>query len=542
LKSKMLINACKPLMIICLGLLASCGPEDVDHQPDQTVEYLGPTFETQNAIYQGRALLEPGSGTRAVDAFLGIPFAQAPVGNLRWAAPQVLPSVQSKPTVMAQMFAPACMQGPHISNWYKGVIESFGADASSFPTPEVSEDCLYLNIWRPSKFSDDPLPVMVFIHGGSNKGGWSYEPNYIGQQMASQGAVVVSVAYRLGVFGFFSHPELAAANFALLDQIAALRWIQDNISALGGDADNVTLFGESAGASNIAYLMAAPPASDLFARAIHQSGGWAMYRTQAKKAMETLGVELTDAVAHGQNASIEVARSASSEQVLATAEVIFDGHFFDPVIDGDTVTKPLQRAASLGELADVDLMIGTNANESRMYLPEGATIESWLEKNGSDQSKDVSVEALLGVLVETKERDSLERLDQLATSVSYTCPSFSLAQANADTGNQTWFYHFTKQRDGALGAQMGAYHGAELPYVFNTHDEWLPTSEQDHRLTKSVMRYWLNFAKTGNPNSSALTHWEPYTKAGDPVQFLGVTLKSAAHPSAKLCQLLENKS
>ena len=190
------------------------------------------TFAVGSTRYQG-GMTADGS----VEFFLGVPFAQPPVGELRWRAPQ---PYNSKPGVLqAVNFAPACQQGTHMFEWYRDVVKSFGGDPATFPEPDVSEDCLYLNIWRPARSGAAALPVLVYIHGGSNKGGWSYEPNYLGENLARRGLIVVSIAYRLGVFGFFAHPELADANFALLDQIAALKWLNQNMESLGGDAANI---------------------------------------------------------------------------------------------------------------------------------------------------------------------------------------------------------------------------------------------------------------------------------------------------------------
>lgn len=526
--------------ILLAALLLSMFVTACDH-PIKNTNGLGqskpskakPILELANGQYLGDY-----SAERDVQTFLGLPFAQAPVGELRWAAPQALAKNDLQNPRQASEFAPACMQGPHLANWYKGVIESFDGDASLFPTPEYSEDCLYLNVWAPAEPTKEPLPVFVFIHGGSNKGGWSYEPNYIGENMAKEGAVVVTIAYRLGVFGFFAHPDLEQANFALLDQIAAIKWIKQNISAVNGDPANITIAGESAGASNIAYLMAAPAAKGLFQRAIHQSGGWAMYRTEPKQAIEPLGLELAKAVTGNVDSSISDLRAISASAMQVAAETTYQNHFFDPVIDGDTVTKPLAESARLGDLAKIDLMIGTNANESRMYLDKNETIQSWMNNNLAKRAKGVSADAIVATLASGDGIDSLARLDQLATGFNYTCPSFNLASANAAIDNQTWFYNFTKQRDGELGAKMGAYHGAELPYVFNTHDDWLPTSEADTQLSERMMSYWLNFARSGNPNSDGLPPWGSYSTSGDAIQYLGVNIKSAAHPSAELCQLL----
>ena len=240
-------------------LLAACS----------TISAAAPAIQLQDTRLEGLY-----SADGAVESFLGVKFAAAPIGELRWRAPQAVR--YSAPVTAARQFGPACYQGDHITRWYQDLIASFGGDPASISPPPVSEDCLYLNIWRPQFRGTAPLPVMVYVHGGSNRGGWAYEPNYIGENLARQNVLVVSVAYRLGAFGFFSHPDVAESNFALLDLIAALEWLQQHIGAAGGDPGNVTLVGESAGASNIAHLMVSPKAKGLFQRVIHQSAGWAI--------------------------------------------------------------------------------------------------------------------------------------------------------------------------------------------------------------------------------------------------------------------------
>lgn len=526
-------NSAIAKLTICAIVFLSACDSDIAKQGYQSSD--APILEANGISYQGSY-----SHERAVQEFLGIPFAQPPIGDLRWAPPNSLVSQQASATVTATKFAPACLQGPHLANWYKNLVDSFGGDGSTFPTPRFSEDCLYLNVWSPktdaSQKTSSPLPVFVFIHGGSNKGGWSYEPNYLGERLASKGLVVVSIAYRVGALGFFSHPQLEQANFGLLDQIAGLQWIKENIAEIGGDPNNITVAGESSGASNIGYLMASPMAKGLFQRAIHQSGGWAMYSTGQKETDDKKGLELaTKAQGLSGDDDIQRLRQLSSEDLLLEIDHVYKDHSFDPVIDGHSVIQAFAESAKQGRLDSVDLLIGSNANEARMYLGAEETIDSWIADNLAEQFSELSKSTIQANLA--KDAQSLEQLDQLATSFNYTCPSMSFAQAKASVGGQTWFYHFTKQRDGDLGAKMGSYHGAELPYVFNTHDDWLPTSAEDRDLTESLMQYWVAFASTGNPNSTGLPEWQPYEKASDPVQFLGLEIKSQMHPNADLCNL-----
>ena len=479
-----------------------------------------------------------------VEYYLGIPFAKAPVGDLRWVAPQPLEENTANfwSTIKAREFAPACMQGPHLTNWYKDVIQSFGGDPDSFLQPEVSEDCLYLNVWK-SKDIDERAepskrPVLVFIHGGSNKGGWSYEPNYLGEQLAKRGIIVVTIAYRVGAFGFFAHSELDQVNFGLLDQVAALTWVKENIADFGGDADNVTVAGESAGANNIEYLMASPIAKGLFQRVAHQSGGSVMHDRTSKDVHEALGSTLAGRVLGvDDNGGIKALRKASSKQIINAAHEVYANHYFDPVVDGHSVIEPLSQSIESSTFAEVDLLIGANADEWTVYVEDSETIDSWLNKN----LPHLNVAAIKRVL--NNGESTTKQLDRLITAHYFVCPSLSLASANSKQDGNSWFYQFSRVRPGALAASMGAYHGAELPYVFGTHDDWLPTNQQDLDVGESVMSYWVNFTKTGNPNGvnanqAALPHWPAYKNDGDLIQNINTEIISQVHSSQKLCEIL----
>ncbi len=222
--------------------------------------------------------------------FRGIPYAKPPIGELRWQSPVQLSSIPK--TINAQSFKPACMQDEYTTVWYKDVAELFGNSRSVFQhVEEVNEDCLYLNIWTNSLDQTSKKPVMVWVHGGADTGGWSYEPNYLGHHLANKDVVVVSINYRLNIFGFFLHPELSGqtGNFGLEDEMMALQWIKDYISFYGGDPNNITYFGESAGGAHVSYLMAAPKAKGLFKRGIIQSGAYNLFNWTNKKEIEKLG-------------------------------------------------------------------------------------------------------------------------------------------------------------------------------------------------------------------------------------------------------------
>ena len=469
------------------------------------------------------------SADGAIAHFLGVPYAAPPVGELRWRSPK--PPVTPTGPVDATRFAPACYQGMHIVDWYRGVVRGFGGDPATVIAPEFSEDCLYLNAWTPSLGDSQLRPVMVYVHGGSNKGGWAYEPNYVGEMLARKGVVVVSVAYRLGALGFFSHPDLAESNFALQDLAAALHWVRDNVAALGGDPDNITLFGESAGANNIAHLLVSPLTQGQFQRVILQSGGWIMDARGTRADHLALGQRLEEALA--PSGGVEALREVPAAKLLAAAETVYQDHFFDPVVDGQSLLEPAARTFGSGEFASVDMLIGSNANEWLMYLEEGATVEAWLEEN----LPAVQHRAALSLLqdVETE----MGRLDRLQSAQGYVCPSMRLAELIRQRGGRSWLYLFSKVRDGKLAGSMGAYHGAELPYVFDTHDSWLPTSTDDRLLTLRMMDAWVNFAGTGDPGTAELD-WPAFTAEQMDSVVLDTAITSGQHRDAELCRLLDS--
>lgn len=463
-----------------------------------------------------------------VDSFLGVPFAAPPIEDLRWRAAQ--PYIATAGQQHATSFAPACYQGDHITRWYQGVISGFGGDPVSIVAPEVSEDCLYLNIWRPSSVAQTtPLPIIIYVHGGSNRGGWSWEPNYLGENLARHQAVVITVAYRLGPFGFMAHPQLEQSNFGLTDLLMALNWVKWHSHQLGGDPDNVTLVGESSGASNISYLTAMPRAAGLFKRVVHQSAGWALRESISRDDALALGSALEAATG---STSIDDLRKLPAQAIDIAAKEVYAEAGFDPHIDGTLIPLSPLEAVIAKRANNVDLLIGSNADEWKMYLGADESSSKWLAQHVDSRRIDEVNSTLEGL-------DEISKLDRLITSVNYTCPSLSFAKEMANSGSQTWVYFFSRRREGDKAAKMGAYHGAELPYVFNTHDEWLPTNYEDRALTQSMMRYWVNFARDGNPNSEDLIDWPAFNNNAELNALrLDTQIEAIAHPDTSLCEAL----
>jgi para-nitrobenzyl esterase len=461
----------------------------------------------------------------SVAAFFGIPFAAPPVGELRWRSPR--PHKPRQGRQLATQFAPACMQGSHIVDWYARVAAAFGADRDEVGKPDgVSEDCLYLNVWTP-KFSEsdatEKLPVMVWFHGGSNKGGWSYEPNYIGARLAARGVVVVTTAYRLGALGFFSHPSLATsqpgepvANFAFLDQIAALEWVRAHVAAFGGDSGNVTCFGESSGAGDLGNMFVT--SIDLCRRIIAQSPGGSYEKRRTLADAQQDGLEIADrlGIARDDKAAHRL-RAVSADDLLQAAEAALPGHYYDVVIDARTLIEAPLQSLNREQRSRIDFLIGTNRDEWYMYMAEDtddADIDRWLKENAPENTT---------------------ALDRLRTARDMRCPARRVAARINATGGRARIYYFTRQRAGPGGEKLGAYHGTEIPYVFGTHDDWLPVEPVDEQLTDAVMDYWVQFARSGDPNVRGRPDWPVYTAEEPAVLELGEKIRVIAPVDAALC-------
>jgi len=428
-----------------------------------------------------------------VATFLGVPFAEPPVGDLRWRAPQPLTSKLERRDTTE--FEAACMQTMRILDWYRSMAESFGASADYYDDLRVSEDCLYLNLWTPTLASDARLPVMVWVHGGSNKSGWSYEDNYRGHVLAPQGVVVITVAYRQGAFGFLSHPELegegAVANFGLSDLVAALQWIKDNVEQFGGDPDRVTLFGESAGAENILALMFSDAAGHLFHRAaLHSTAGYGLSmptlqdeQQRGRSLMAALGAS-----------SLQDLRETDAATLLETYTELAADHYHSPAIDGQLITESTWESIQSGRWPDHAVIIGTNADE---YL------------------------------------------DRIATADEYVCPSQRVAANRTASGGDAWMYFFSRVREDEAGAEIGAYHGAEYPYVFGVHDDYMTTTDWDIELSTQMQKYWINFASTGNPNGEGLREWPMFKRPDSRVQEFGDEVITIPAIEQEMCASLE---
>jgi para-nitrobenzyl esterase len=470
--------------------------------------------------------------------FRGVPFAAAPVGPLRWKAPE--PHRPRSGRQQANAFAPVCVQTERLTRFEQSIAAVFGTQGQVDTRPRTtSEDCLYLNVWTDHLAGARPAPVMVWIHGGSNIAGEGSSPWYDGRALARQGVVVVTINYRLGVFGFLAHPGLSAesphkvsGNYGLLDQLAALRWVKENIAAFGGDPGLVTVFGESAGSIDILSLMASPASEGLFHRAIAQSGA-PMGSTPRLAQAESQGAALAQGLGRDAAGAVAALRAKSAAELLELG----DRFVASPTVDGWLLPDPPGRAFAKGRQRRVPLLIGTNAREMttlRYYLPklQGTKgYRAWLGMTGGPAAD------RLAALYPAETDAAVEgAMIDATTDVFFTCPARFAAASQAAAGAPTYLYQFTRVLPG--GESLGAYHAAEIQYVFGNPLAWLPREAVDDRLTAAMGRYWIGFATTGKPAGAGLPEWPGYDRESDRYLELGPVIGPKTGLRKEACDIV----
>ncbi len=471
----------------------------------------------QDPISTGAGLISGATGSSAeVRVYKGIPYAAPPLGELRWRAPQ--PASHWEGVLKADHFGPMCMQtgmGPRPSD-----------------APSMSEDCLYLNIWTAAKSAKEKLPVMVWSHGGGYTMGSGDSPQFDGEALAKKGVVLITYNYRLGVFGFFAHPELtkesgrnASGNYGLMDFAAVLRWIQRNISNFGGDPSRVTIFGVSAGAGLVANLVGSPEAKGLFQRGIAQSGAWMGIRIGKPMTLaqaEASGMKTAEALG---------AKSLSDLRAKSADELLKNGRGTGPIVDDWFIPNDLSTIYDQAVQNDVDVLVGSNQDEGTFFSRSGGTNAEQFMK----QSKlrfGALAEAFLKLYPAGSDAEAeASQLASFRDELGWLMRRWAQIQSTRGKA-KAYLYYFTHVPPTAPGTpSRGATHGAETAYVFqNLVPASLNWTDLDRRVANTISSYWVNFAASGDPNGKGLPTWPAISKNSNRAMVLGDKIEIGPEP------------
>jgi para-nitrobenzyl esterase len=484
-----------------------------------------------------------GTTTGDIHIYKGIPFAAPPVGDLRWKPPQ--PAASWDGVRDCTKFGPAPM----------------GYYSSSFPSfsNPPNEDCLYLNVWTPAKTTGDKLPVMVWIYGGAFWFGEGSNPTYDGVNLANHGVVVVTFNYRVGPLGFIAHPLLSkedphnsSGNYGLLDQIAALQWVQKNIANFGGDPSRVTIFGESAGAMSVIALMSSPLTEGLFQRAISESmaesAAWSDIRENkyGNQAREDMGLQLAKDLDCDTAADpIACMRAKNAQEVMDAAKPGADlfgpsTYRYEPCVDSWVLPDLPFNIYQAGKQHSVPFLIGSNVDEGRLFSNVSvASVDSYTAYvNGSCGDKAQQVLSMFPAANDTEAKSSLNRV---LTLMTFTCPAKAYAGAMSNVNAQAYFYQFSRV---APGNKTGAFHSREIGYVFGNLSPMLSGlkaeeyfDDTDRALSEAMMSYWTSFAAAGDPNKEGLTKWPVYDASTGQYMDLGDTTQVKSGFYNEACDL-----
>ena len=415
--------------------------------------------------------------------------------------------------MIADDFGHACQQPERLA-------QNFGTQ---------SEDCLTLNVWAPK--DAEKAPVMVWIHGGAFRLGKSSTPWFDGVHFAENGIVLVSLNYRLGYLGYFHHPELGPSagdqflgNYGLMDQIAALKWVRSNIGRFGGDPDQVTIFGGSAGGVSSMYLMIAEPARGLFHRAIVQSSN-VLQRPRyldrdlpQLESLASLGEDVASRLGVSGDHQMEQLRAIPADEIIRRSNAFGIQGGFGPVIDGKLIKESVHQALLAGRAARVPLMIGASSYEASLMKALGFSADKVMLQLGPD------LETVGPVYEDLAPGDSTRLAELVFGDATFVAPARVVAGIQSNHA-PTYLYHFDFVRERARKGSKGANHGAGVPFVFNNLDA-LPMSpvaftRNDRQVAEALHTYWVNFGKSGNPNSRGLPEWPQYSAAGDELLLIG---------------------
>ncbi|MBM89128.1 MAG: hypothetical protein CMQ41_12205 [Gammaproteobacteria bacterium] len=448
---------------------------------------------------QGELIGSTSTSNENVKVFRGIPYAAPPIGNQRWKPPGDPKKWTGE--LLATDFGPSCIQAPYPQNsfFYR-------------PSRLTSEDCLYLNVWTTAEAGDN-LPVMVWIHGGALTRGSGATASYDGTNLALKGVVLVTINYRLGVFGYFAHSELvtesptqAAGNYGLLDQMKALEWVQKNISAFGGDPENVTIFGESAGSWSVNLLTASPLAEGLFHKAIGESGGRLDPRMTLDQAIQN-GDNLGSAMGADSLAELRAIPAQELQESASANRFRTDG-----IVDGWSVPQQPYTIFSNGHQNKVPVLVGYNAEEGTTLgvlsrIPENNDV---FISRAQNLYGDLAAEYLSIYPADNLRKSTLDSY----RDSGFGWNSITWVRMTENVNEDAYLYYFSHRPPGPRQNELGAYHAAEIAYAFNNPEHLRNQATADDQQIADIMSdYWVNFARSGNPNGAGLPRWRPYTKS-----------------------------
>ena len=539
--------------VACLALATACGGGTNDETGVESGGAEdGRPVEVSGGVVSGTVSdLDP-----AVAVYRGIPYAAPPTRQLRWRPPEAVKPWEG--TRAADSYAPGCPQVFREPESYFGP----GADT-------IDEDCLYLNVWTPAGDAAAGLPVMVWIHGGALTRGTGALPGYRGDRLAARGVIVVTINYRLGLFGYLAHPLLSAesehnssGNYGVLDQLAALRWVQENIAAFGGDPGRVTIFGESAGAWSVSILQASPLARGLFHRAIGQSGGrfsgTARLRDSSMvgPSAEEIGASFIEGMlASNQRLTMELGEDVPVELEFmrrATAGEILDymARGDTPFrtsenVDGWVLEQSVYDTFLAGAQHDVPVIVGANADEATSLDFSREPVDLASHRAQVQEMFGELASEHLGVYPATDAQSAHKAALDSATDVGFNWEMRTWARMMGTVSSDAYLYFFTRLAPGEDSA-LGAFHGAEVIYVFDNLDltPWPPNISRqfdgiDRQLADLMASSWVNFASTGDPNETGSPVWPRYDASEDRVMVFGDTAESIPHPRSAHLELLD---
>jgi len=470
-----------------------------------------------------------------ISVFKGIPFAEPPVGQLRWKAPVPVAAWSGIKKCTEYGASPVQNDPVPFMCWSKEFL---------IPKEPINEDCLYLNVWTKSTSTNSKKPVLVYIYGGGFRSGGSACPIYDGEAIAKKDVVFVSFNYRVGVYGFLSHPELSkessnnsSGNYALLDMIAALKWVQQNIAAFGGDPTRITIAGQSAGAFAVNFLCASPLAKGLFTRAIAQSGGSVLpsaIRPSIKlNEAEAMGVDFAKKLNCN---SITELRMKSAAEIQAS-----NGGLRAPFEDGYVLPTSIYNIYSTGIQNDVDLMLGWNEDDKIMGKPLNAVdYKAQISKRFGE-----STNTVLSLYPGSNDAEAAKSQGDMSRDETFAVQGYAWANLQKASGKRpVYVYNFNRGLPYYTPeTNFGAFHSGEIVYAFNNlHTLDRPWEKIDHQLAETMSDYWVNFVKTGNPNGASLVNWPKYDLDKGDVLIFDKKTESTSLPTRNQLKFLEGYS